>query len=448
VLTYGELELRSRRLGLALRAWGLQPGDGIALLMGNEDPFYDFFWAAMRTGLYFTPINWHLQVEEVRYVVENSDARVFFASAVHARAAEGAGASLPAGVRKVSIGGEIEGFERLEDRVADIPKEAPLENPLEGALMLYSSGTTGLPKGVRQPLSGSPAGDPLATLAQMGLAAIFGMQGSDRYLSPAPLYHAAPLIFSTAQHRIGATVVAMRRFDALEALRLIQDQQITTSQWVPTHLQRMLRLPPDVQKSFDLASHRTAVHAAAPCPIPVKKAMIEWWGPILVEYYGGTEGGGTIIRAEEWLTHPGSVGRHWSGGKIHILDEAGGEIDEPKGEGLVYFEAPENPEARFKYYKDEEKTRETYRGHLFSLGDIGYLDEDGYLYLTDRQSNMIISGGVNIYPQEIRGFAQDPSWSRSSSSTRASASHTTSARSRSTLNGTSRASRPASSSSD
>jgi acyl-CoA synthetase (AMP-forming)/AMP-acid ligase II len=404
VLSYGDLERRSRQAALVLRACGLEPGDGIALLVGNEDPFYDLYWAAMRSGFYFTPINWHCQGEEVRYIIDNSDARVFMASPVYAEAAAEAAAGLPARIRRFSLGGEIEGFEPFEERLAEVGENAPLPNPLEGALMLYSSGTTGLPKGVRQPLSGKPAGDPAAVLPVLGLSAIFGLEASDRYLSPAPLYHAAPLIFSTAQHRIGATAVVMRRFESELALRMIQDQRITTSQWVPTHFRRMLDLPEDVRKSFDLSSHRTAIHAAAPCPVPVKRAMIEWWGPILWEYYGGTEGGGTLVRSDEWLEHPGSVGRHWAGGTVHILDEEGNEISEPHREGLIYFEGAAEPDARFKYHKDEAKTRQTYRGHLWTMWDVGYLDEEGYLYLTDRQHNMIISGGVNIYPQEAENL--------------------------------------------
>jgi acyl-coenzyme A synthetase/AMP-(fatty) acid ligase len=404
ILSYGDLERRSRQAALVLRACGLEPGGGIALLMGNEDPFYDLFWATMRSGLYFTPINWHCQGEEVRYIVENSDADVFIASPVYAEAAVEAAAVLPKGIRRFSFGGEIEGFEPFEERLAEVPETAPLANPLEGVLMLYSSGTTGLPKGVRRPLSGRPAGDPAAVLPVLGLAGMFGLDASDRYLSPAPLYHAAPLIFSTTQHRIGATAVVMRRFEAELALRIVQDQRINTSQWVPTHFRRMLDLPEDVRKSFDLSSHRIAIHAAAPCPVPVKRSMIEWWGPILYEYYGGTEGGGTLIRSEDWLEHPGSVGRHWTGGTIHILDEQGNDIAQPRREGLVYFEGAEEPDARFSYHKDEKKTLQTYRGNLWTMWDVGYLDDEGYLYLTDRQHNMIISGGVNIYPQEAENL--------------------------------------------
>jgi acyl-CoA synthetase (AMP-forming)/AMP-acid ligase II len=399
VESYAELEQRSRRVAHALRAFGLQPGDGIAVLIGNENEFYDIYWAAMRCGFYFTAVNWHLQTSEVQYIVENSDARVLFASTRFAKVAvESAGA--PNLRRRVSLHGEIEGFQRYEDALADVPQDAPLDSQIEGSIMLYSSGTTGKPKGVRHPLPNKPFGDPVVTFRSLGFSGLFGFREEDRYLSPAPLYHAAPLAFSSAQHRLGGTAVVMRQFDPEQALRMIQDQRITTSQWVPTHFKRLLQLPDDVRRRYDLSSHRVAVHAAAPCPIPVKRTMIEWWGPIILEYYAGTEGGGTLVRSEEWLAHPGSVGRHWAGGKLHILDEEGNEIEQPNRDGAIYFEASPDESARFRYYKDDEKTRTTYRGHLFTLGDIGHLDADGFLYLTDRQSNMIISGGVNIYPQE------------------------------------------------
>jgi acyl-coenzyme A synthetase/AMP-(fatty) acid ligase len=345
-------------------------------------------------------VNWHLQRDEVEYVVENCDAKAFLA---HARFADVA-ATIPPRVPRLavsaSVGGAIPGFVSLEDAVASAPSDEPLGEELEGSVMLYSSGTTGRPKGVRRPLARVPAGDPKSTIAAVGLLMLFGMKEGDVYLSPAPLYHAAPLAFASSQHRVGATSVIMRRFDAEEALRLIQDQRVTTSQWVPTHFKRLLSLPEERRRRYDVSSLRVAVHAAAPCPIAVKQAMIEWWGDAIMEYYAGTEGGGTLIRAAEWLTHKGSVGRHWAGGKVHILDEDGNEIGEPNREGAIYFEAPPDPAARFNYYKDEKKTAGTYRGDLFTIGDIGYLDAEGYLYLTDRQSNMIISGGVNIYPQE------------------------------------------------
>lgn len=400
VETYGELERRSRRLAHVLRRTGVEPGGCVALLMGNEDEFFDFYWACHRTGLFFTPVNWHLQEDEVRYIVENSDADVFVASARFAEVAARVAPQVPKARIRLGVGGEIEGFRPIEAGLAEVPEELPLENPVEGSLMLYSSGTTGRPKGVRRPLPGKPAGDPALGIGARLFLGLFGIGEEDRYLVPAPLYHAAPLMFSAALHRIGAAAVVMRRFDAEEALRIIQEQRVTASQWVPTHFQRLLQLPAEVRARYDVSSLRVAIHAAAPCPIPIKQAMIDWWGDAILEYYGGTEGGGTLIRAQEWLTHKGSVGRHWSGGTIHIQDEEGDPLTEPGQEGVIYFEGPESPEERFRYYKDDEKTRDTYRGRLFTMGDIGYVDADGYLFLTDRQSNMIISGGVNIYPQE------------------------------------------------
>ena len=400
-ITYAELETRSRRLGQLFRRLDCRPGDGVVLLMGNEEWFYDVFWAAMRTGLYFTPVNWHLQQAEIRYIVENCDAKVFVTSARFAEVAESVSKDLPRLRQRLVFGGDVPGFTRVETALEEIPAAAPLEDAREGALMLYSSGTTGYPKGVRQALSGAPAGDAKATIVYTAIPTIFGIGPDDRYLSPAPLYHAAPLIFSTSSQRVGATVVVMPKFDAEGALRAIEDYRITVSQWVPTHFRRMLQLPDGVRTKYDLSSHRCAIHAAAPCPIPLKEAMIAWWGPIVVEYYGGTEGGGTVIRADEWLVHKGSVGRHWAGGRVYILDDAGNEVTEPRVEGGVYFESAADEKLRFRYYKDDEKTASTYRGRLFTIGDVGYLDEDGYLYLTDRKSHMIISGGVNIYPQEV-----------------------------------------------
>jgi long-chain acyl-CoA synthetase len=398
--TYGQLEERSRRLLHVFRAWGLEPGDCVAVLLGNDDAFFDVFWACHRAGLYFTPVNWHLQRDEVQYIVDNCDAKAFLAQVRFAEVAAAASEAVPRLAVSASVGGSIPGFRALEDEVAQAPADAPLVEELEGSVMLYSSGTTGRPKGVRRPLRRVPAGDPATVIASVGLTGLFGMKEGDVYLSPAPLYHAAPLVFASSQHRIGATAVVMRRFDPEQALRIIQDQKVTTSQWVPTHFKRLLSLPEEVRARYDVSSLRVAVHAAAPCPIAVKEAMIGWWGEAIQEYYAGTEGGGTLIRAQEWLAHKGSVGRHWAGGKVHILDEDGREIEEPNREGAVYFEAPPDPAARFNYYKDAQKTAGTYRGDLFTIGDIGYLDAEGYLYLTDRQSNMIISGGVNIYPQE------------------------------------------------
>ncbi len=400
VESYGELELRSRRLAHVFRRLGLVSGDAVAALLANDDVFFDVYWACHRAGLYFTPVNWHLHRDEVAYIVDNCDAKLLVA---HARFAEVAGSLAgvaPACAHRMSVGGAIPGFAALEDATSSVPEDLGLDDEREGSVMLYSSGTTGRPKGVRRPLSGLPAGDPAAAAASTALARLFGITEADRYLTPAPLYHAAPLAFTSAQMRLGSTSVVMRRFDAEEALRLIQDYRVTASQWVPTHFRRLLQLPESVRRRYDVSSLRVAVHAAAPCPIPVKRAMIEWWGDAILEYYAGTEGGGTMIRAKEWLLHPGSVGRHWARGRIHVLDEEGREIAEPEREGAIYFEAPPDAAARFRYHKDDAKTDGTYRGDLFTIGDVGKLDAEGYLYLTDRQSNMIITGGVNVYPQE------------------------------------------------
>ena len=397
-LTYAELDARSNRLAHLFRGWGLQPGDGIAVLLGNEARFAEVYWAAMRTGLYFTPVNWHLTPGEAAYVVDNSDARVLLASDALRDVAGVVAENAPKVDHRVLVGdGALPGFARLDEVTAGLPS-TPVEHELEGSTMLYSSGTTGMPKGVRQPLPGTKAGEGLST--GIVLSYLFGMSEGDRYLCPGPLYHAAPLQFSMAQHRIGATVVLMDRFDPEAALVHIERFRVTTSQWVPTMFNRMLKLPEPVRGRYDLSSHRLAIHAAAPCPIPVKRAMIEWWGPIIIEYYAGTEGGGTLIGSDEWLAHPGSVGRHWSGRTVHVLGEDAKEL--PAGaQGAIYFDAADAPTGAFSYHKDEAKTAASYRGSLYTLGDIGYVDEDGYLFLTDRRSNMIISGGVNVYPQEV-----------------------------------------------
>jgi fatty-acyl-CoA synthase len=397
--TFGELELRSRRLARLLRDRGIARGGCVAALLDNTDEsFHDLYWACQRTGLYFTPVNWHLQDDEVQYIVDNSDADALFASGRFAELAARVAPKCPKLQLRIATTGEIPGFETLAGVLADVALDPALDDQREGSLMIYSSGTTGMPKGVRRPLPDVPAGDPSVALFSQGMMGMFGITGDDRYLCPAPLYHAAPIVFSTSHTRIGASVVVLPRFDAELALRAIQDQRVTSSQWVPTHFRRLLQLPEAVRRSYDLSSLRVAIHAAAPCPIPVKRAMIDWWGDAIVEYYGGTEGGGTVIRAQEWLRKPGSVGRHWTGGKVWVLDEEGREVSGPNVEGAIYFEAP--PVGRFSYYKDDAKTEQTYRGNLFTIGDIGYVDEDGFVFLTDRQSNMIISGGVNIYPQE------------------------------------------------
>jgi long-chain acyl-CoA synthetase len=401
VETWGELEQRSRRWGHLLRARGLAPGGCVAAIVANDDPaFMDLFWACHRIGVYFTPVNWHLQEPEIQYIVEDCDADALVVSPRYAEAGARVASLCPkAQARIVTAGPAPAGFETLAGALADAPLDAPLPDQREGAIMLYSSGTTGRPKGVRRPLPDGPPGEPGSAAFARGFMGLFGLAGDERYLVPAPLYHAAPLAWSTSLMRNGSSVVIMPRFDPELALQIIQDQRVTASQWVPTHFRRLLQLPESVRAKYDLSSLHFAVHAAAPCPIPVKEQMIAWWGDAIMEYYGGTEGGGTVVSAREWLERKGTVGRHWAGGKVWILDEEGNEVTKPNVEGAIYFEVTPGV-ARFSYHKDPAKTASTYRGDLFTIGDIGYLDEAGYLFLTDRQSNMIISGGVNIYPQE------------------------------------------------
>ncbi|MFL6060599.1 MAG: acyl-CoA synthetase [Marmoricola sp.] len=397
VLTYGQLEDRSARLARALHDLGLRTGDVFAMIADNSIEALELYWAALRSGLYVTAINHNLAAEEAAYIVTDSDARVLFASAgVGALAAEVSGLT-PQIEARFSYGGEVVGFGSYEDLVAGAGD--PLEEMPRGSDMLYSSGTTGRPKGIKPPLlpiAVDEPGDPLTGLA----GAVFGLNPGDVYLSPAPIYHAAPLRWCGIVHAHGGTVVMMEKFRPEEALRAVEEHGVTVLQMVPTMFVRLLQLPDEVRAAADVSSLRLAVHAAAPCPPEVKQAMIEWWGPILLEYYASTEGNGmALISSPEWLERPGSVGRSVLG-PVHICDDEGVEL--PAGEvGTVYFERETVP---FEYHKDPEKTVSAQHPEhptWSAVGDLGYVDEDGYLFLTDRKAFMIISGGVNIYPQEI-----------------------------------------------
>jgi len=395
-VTYAELDARSNRLAQLFHARGLRFGDHIAFCLENSPRFLEVCWAAQRSGLVFTPINFHLTAEEMAYIAADCDAQAFITSAAHSAVAAQLRDRLPATVHtRLIVDGTVPGYERYEDAVAACPA-TPLTEQLEGGPMMYSSGTTGRPKGVAQPLERAPIGS--ATTLLRGFERLYGVGPDTVYLSPAPLYHAAPLVFCLTITRAGGTVIIMERFDPLRALAAIERHRITHSQWVPTMFIRLLKLPEGERRRHDLSSMRVAVHAAAPCPIPIKEQMIEWWGPIIQEYYAATEGiGATLISSEEWLAHKGSVGRPLTGA-VHIVDDDGREL--PVGEpGRVFFE-PTGPQ--FRYYKDPEKTaRARHPRGWGTVGDVGYLDADGYLYLTDRKDFMIVSGGVNIYPQEI-----------------------------------------------
>jgi long-chain acyl-CoA synthetase len=391
--TYAELEDRSTRLARALRARGIAAGDHVAILMENNRPFLEVAWAAQRSGLHYTTINSHLRPAEVQYVLDDCGAGAVVSSG--AMAGVVAGLDLSRVSVRIAAAGTLPGFEPYED-VLDGEEPGPLADEREGREMLYSSGTTGRPKGVRKPLPGTRFGDPSAAPVQIAqVMAAIGGGASSVFLSPAPLYHAAPLVYTMSMQRLGATVVVMERFDPGQCLGLIERHRVTHAQFVPTMFVRMLRLPREERERHDVSSLEFVVHGAAPCAVAVKRQMMDWWGPIIHEYYSGTEDlGSTYITPAEWLAHPGSVGRPMQ--ECHIVGDDGEEL--PPGQaGVVYF-AGGNP---FEYHNDPGKTASITdeRGRR-TLGDIGYLDEDGYLYLTDRQAHMIISGGVNIYPQE------------------------------------------------
>ncbi|KCZ86129.1 long-chain-fatty-acid--CoA ligase [Hyphomonas adhaerens MHS-3] len=392
-VTFSELESRSNQCAHLLRACGLKRGDVIAILLENHPRYFEIALGAERSGIYFTGISTHLSAKEAGYIVGDSDARVLFASMKTLPAAREIVAENPDLTVFIVDGTNAHFRDYLAERAEQ--STSPIPDGSMGAPMLYSSGTTGRPKGVKFELPEIPI-DAMDSLTELAVTR-FGFNSQMVYLSPAPLYHAAPLRWSLSVMKLGGTVIVMDKFDAEYALQLIEQERVTHSQWVPTHFIRMLKLPEGDRSRYDLSSHELAFHAAAPCPVPVKEQMISWWGPMIHEYYAGTEFNGmTIITPEEWLQHKGSVGQA-KFGTAHILSDDGKELPARK-EGMIFFEGGN----RFSYHKDAEKTASSYNSRGWStLGDIGWLDEDGYLYLTDRKSFMIISGGVNIYPQEI-----------------------------------------------
>ncbi|MGW4096807.1 MULTISPECIES: fatty-acid--CoA ligase FadD4 [unclassified Mycobacterium] len=398
VVTFGELEARANRLAHYFRRHGLEEGDVVAILMENNEHIHAVMWAARRSGLYYVPINTHLTAAEAAYIIDNSGAKAIVGSAVLKDILSGLEAELPNGLPDTLLiaDGELDGWQRYPEAVADLPA-TPIDDELDGDLLQYSSGTTGRPKGIKRDLPHVP---PSETPGMMSALVSFWMQPDSVYLSPAPLYHTAPSVWSMQTHAAGVTTVVLERFDAEGALDAIQKYGVTQGQFVPVMFTRMLKLPEDVRNSYDMSSLRRVMHAAAPCPVEIKKQMIDWWGPIVDEYYASSEAiGATVIFAEDWLTHPGSVGKPMNG-LVHILDEDGNEV--PPGQaGEIYFEGG----ADFEYLNDAEKTASSRDSHGWkTVGDIGYVDEDGYLYLTDRRHHMIISGGVNIYPQEAENM--------------------------------------------
>lgn len=391
-LTYGQLDEASNRVAQFFRSRGLKVEDVVAFMVENTPAYYALTWGAQRSGLRYVCLSTRLTADEADYILQNSGSQLLVMSASLAPLA----AQLSTDIERYALGGDIAGYGRWEDAIAGMPA-TPIGDERAGVDMLYSSGTTGRPKGVRVPLPEDPAiaqTNPLIALA-MGL---YRFSPDSIYLSPAPLYHAAPLRWSMTVQKIGGTIVMMKKFDPEGVLAAIEKYKVTCGQYVPTHFIRMLKLPEEVRSKYDLSTLDCAIHAAAPCPIPVKEAMINWWGPIIEEYYAGSEGNGmTFIGSKDWLAHKGSVGKAVMG-VIHIMGEDGETELPPRTEGTIFFES----ENKFEYHGDAEKTSSSRNSKGWStLGDVGYLDEEGYLYLTDRKSFMIISGGVNIYPQEI-----------------------------------------------
>lgn len=390
-VTFGELEARANQGAHLMRAAGIGTGDHIAILMENRREFLEICFAADRAGVYYTTISTHLTGGEIAYILRDCGARMLVTSPAHAATLAALG-DLP-GCAVHVVGGAWNGSHDWT-RAARAMPTTPIPDESQGLDMLYSSGTTGRPKGIKWPLPGDRPGG--RTMLLDLLTSLFGYDAATRYLSPAPLYHAAPLRHSMVTIRMGGTAYVMQKFDAARALALIERHRITHSQWVPTMFVRLLKLSETERTRHDLSSMKMVVHAAAPCPPEVKHRMLDWWGDIIHEYYAGTENNGfTAIDSAEWRTHPGSVGRAKLG-VIHICDERGEEL--PAGaEGEVYFENGH----RFAYHNDPEKTAACTNARGWTtLGDIGRIDAEGYLYLTDRKSFVIISGGVNIYPQE------------------------------------------------
>jgi len=393
VTTYRQLDERSNRLARAFRRAGLQVGDHVALMMENSSAFLEVAWASQRAGLYYTALNSHLRRDEAQYILEDCGATALVITAGLADVA----ADLDLGnvPLRIVVGGDADGFVPYLEVLGGEPP-TPLEDEAEGREMLYSSGTTGVPKGVAKPLGVTVPGHPEAPAVVIATGiSTMGVAEGAVYLSPAPLYHSAPLVYSMAMHRLGATAVVMETFDASACLAAIARFRVTHAQFVPTMFTRLLRLPAEEREAAEVSSLGYVVHAAAPCPVDVKRRMLEWWGPIIFEYYAGTEDiGSSFIGPSEWLEHPGSVGRPM--GEMHIVGADGEEV--PTGEtGTVYF-AGGRP---FEYHNDPDKTAAIRDRHGWrTLGDVGHVDEEGYLYLTDRTADVVVSGGVNIYPRE------------------------------------------------
>jgi long-chain acyl-CoA synthetase len=387
--TYGQLDARANQLVRTLRRRGVRAGAGVALICANRPEFAEVLAATQRAGLRLTPVNWHLTGGEAGYIVDDCEAKALIADARFAAFASEAARAAPAATVRLAVGGAVDGFEDYDAALAAEPPE-PCGDSTPGWTMLYTSGTTGRPKGVYRSQA------PVSAKVVMRMA---GYRPGDVHLCTGPLYHAAPLLFSlTVPLLVGVRTVVMDGWDAEECLRLVEAHRVTHTHMVPTMFHRLLALPDDVRAAADVSSLRYVVHGAAPCPVAVKQRLIEWLGPVVHEYYAATEGLGTFVDSDTWLTRPGTVGKPIPADQVIVGDDHGDPL--AAGEvGLVWLKAATI--GRFEYFKDDAKTASTYRGEYFSLGDMGYLDDDGFLFLTDRTADVIISGGVNIYPAEV-----------------------------------------------
>lgn len=394
-VSFGELHAACNQVANGLHALGLQRGDGIAVILPNAVEFYEVFLAALQIGLYFTPINHFLTARESAYVLADCEAKVLVSHSQFAETTLGVLAESDFAASNCLAVGEIDGLPSYAEFKAQQAATPPADRSA-GTSMVYTSGTTGKPKGVRSPLPDGSPENPTAIRAATG--ELIGWQpGNDAYLLNGPLHHSAPIAFSTLALHFGHTVVMTDKWDAERVLALIDRYHVTNTQMVPIHFHRLVKLPEAVKRRYDVSSVASILHSAAPCPVPVKQEVIEWFGPVVYEYYGGTEGGVTQCNSHEWLTKPGTVGKPWPGVEIRILDEdmqplSASEI------GAVYFKTPAGPP---EYFKDPAKSQSARHGEFFTLGEMGYLDEDGWLFLVDRKADMLVSGGVNIYPAEI-----------------------------------------------
>jgi long-chain acyl-CoA synthetase len=396
--TRGEMLAACNRIVHGLRGLGLVRGDCVAAVLPNGAPMFQLYLAIAQAGMYLTPINHHLTAPEIAYIVGDCEAKAFFGAERFADACRGAAEENRFPERARFALGRVAGFRPFEELLAGQPDALPADRAA-GQVMNYTSGTTGRPKGVRRSLA--PIDPDTAASLSAGFLGMFGLRPEDGnvHLCGSPLYHTAVLMFSAASMHLGHPVVLMDKWTPEEALRLIEAHRVTSSHMVPTQFHRLLALPEAVRRRYDCSSTRAMIHAAAPCPVEIKRRMLEWWGDAIWEYYAATEGGGTLVPPAEWRTHPGTVGRAWPGSEVRVLDDDG--KDQPPGTpGTVYMKLGA---ATFEYKGDRKKTEENRREGFFTVGDVGYLDAEGYLYLCDRKNDMIIAGGVNIYPAEIEG---------------------------------------------